>query len=305
MKVPFLPMSPILIDGLPTGEEWRYQLKWDGMRIIAVVEAGKVVLLSKNMHQLNEAFPELVEYLQQRIKNDCILDGEVVILDPQKQRPDFHLLLKRLRVKNKAMIERFAHALPITYVLFDLLSQSGQDLRAWTFNERSEQLWELFSSPTQTCLVTDTFTDGQALWEWVKKNEWEGVVSKRALSRYHEGKRHNDWYKTKLVRAFNVVFVGYMCNEGRLASLIMCLDDVYCGKVSAGLDQRMREHLRHLPTVKGALPIEIPPILQKQDIYWFSEPLHGVVTSMEMTEMGILRQPKLVHIEGITSQWQR
>lgn len=299
MKVPFLPMSPILIDQLPIGEEWRYQLKWDGLRIIAIKDSREITLLSKNMHNYNDTFPELVSYLQQTVSKDCIIDGEVVVVDPQKQRPNFHALLKRLRIKNKVRLEQYAQTLPITYALFDILSLNGQDVRRSAFQERNQLLRDLFPIPSQICIVTDTFTDGQALWNWVIENDWEGVVSKRSISRYHEGKKHNDWYKTKVIRAYEVQFVGYMMNDGRLASLLMSMDEVYCGKVSAGLDERTRIFLRDLPAGKDKPPLIIPQPLTRQDLYWFKVPLHGVVTSIEITDQGILRQPKIEKIVGV------
>lgn len=298
MKVPLLPMSPILKEHLPAGEDWCYQLKWDGMRIIAVIDTGKVTLYSKTMRIQNGAFPDLITYLQQEVKSDCILDGEVVVLDPHKQRPNFHLLLKRLRAKNMALIHQKAQTLPVTYVLFDLLSLNGTDLRGEPLKNRYERLREQFAIPSETCIVTDSFSDGSALWQWVRENEWEGVVSKRLNSLYHEGKKHNDWYKTKVVRAYDVRFVGYMKKDGRLASLLMTMDGMYCGKVSAGLNQRLREDLQNLSAVKEKNVIPIPQTLKINDLYWFLEPLYGVVTSMEMTEDGILRQPKIIKIMG-------
>lgn len=296
----FKPMSPLLSDHLPIGEEWLYQLKWDGIRIVAEVQSKKVTLYSKNMQIRNDSFPELVQYLQQ-LEADCILDGEVVVIHPEKQRPDFHLILKRLRSKKSSTIEIATRYLPVTYVLFDILSLDGQDQCSKPFYERKENLQQLFPVKSNLVIVTDTFTEGDALWQWVNTQQWEGVVSKKAHSMYRFGKQHNDWFKTKVERKFDVAILGYTINGGRLASLIMELNGSFCGKVSAGLNQHLKKQLAELSIISNLAtpPIALPPDVRRNTIRWFAEPLSALVTSLEMTDYGVLRHPKIVELRGI------
>lgn len=300
MILPLKPMSPILQDQLPTGDEWLYQLKWDGARIIAEIRSGKVTLFSKNMQVRNDSFPELVSYLQQ-IRSNCILDGEAVVIEPTKQRPDFHSILKRLRFKKNTAIELATRTLPVTYVLFDLIAIEDQDVRTRNLMDRYDRLQQLFPERNNQCLVTDIFIDGEALFEWVKLNQWEGVVSKKAGSLYHEGKHHSDWYKTKVLLTYEVDIVGYTINEGRVASLVMTLDDIYCGKASAGLNQTIKKQLLDVNIVTNhtPVPIALPADVSPVNIRWLSQPFTAIVTSSEMTDHGHLRHPKIVQLRGM------
>lgn len=294
--LPFKPMSPILVEHLPVGDEWRYQLKWDGIRIIAEIQGGKVTLYSKNMQIRNESFPELVSYLAQ-IRHNCILDGEAVVIEPTKQRPDFHSILRRLRYKKGSVIELATRSLPVTYALFDLLSYKGVDIRSEKLRDRIDRLQQLVSNPSEQCIVTDLFEDGLTLWDWVQKHEWEGVISKKVDSFYRVGKKHSDWYKTKIIRTFEVKIVAYTINEGRLASLVMTLDDLYCGKVSAGLNERMKRQLMELAiSSKNHIEIVLPSDLSRNNLHWLKVPFKAIVSSLELTDYGVLRHPKIVEL---------
>ncbi len=290
-------MAPLLQDDLPVGDEWKYQLKWDGVRVIAVNRFGKVTLYSKNMQILNHSFPELVNYLQQ-IRINCILDGEAVVIEPTKQHPDFHSILKRLRYKKNAAPGLAIQQLPVTYALFDIISIRDKDLRSSKLTDRFAQLQELFPNRMEQCLVTDLFDHGEALLEWVKQHQWEGVVCKKANSLYREGKNHADWFKTKIMQTFAVKVVGYTVNEGRLASLVMTLDDIYCGKVSAGLNQKIKKQILELKTIAAisSIPLELPKDITPSNICWLTNPLVAVVTSLDITDQGILRHPKIVDL---------
>ncbi|GIP37652.1 ATP-dependent DNA ligase [Paenibacillus sp. J31TS4] len=298
---PFLPMSPILTDTLPEGDEWTYQLKWDGFRIIACVQDGTVRLFSKAMQPKTDTYPELAAALS-RCRGSFVLDGEAVLLDPETGRPSFQRMQQRDKLKQRSAIARAAERSPVQYVLFDVLEWESRSLWTTGYEERDALLRGLFPEREESIWLADRFEDGQALWTWVEANGWEGVIAKRRDSLYTEGKEHNDWYKRKTVQRFEVEAVGVTIREGRLASLVMSREGRFFGKVSSGLNGRLKERLLALPlSAPGAkspyfaeLPVELRPVT----VRWLKEPIPCLVTGQETTERHLLRHPKLLTIGG-------
>jgi bifunctional non-homologous end joining protein LigD len=321
---PFVPMSPIRVEEIPLGDEWRYQLKWDGYRVIASAYQGKVKLYSKNMLPANAMFPEIVEALS-RIGGSFVLDGEAVILDPATLRPSFQKLQQRdKRFRRTAggnggsgtgsgvggeddSGEGRGNRLgavttdpgQVQYVIFDLLQQDGVDLRSRPLAERDRALRELAGGWRSPLALTDLFEDGEALWQWVVDHEWEGVVSKRITSPYREGKQHRDWYKTKIVREWDVEIVGLLVREGRISSLVMRRDGQYFGRNSARLNERIRAELAKLPAGRTwADYFRTPPEdIGREQFRWLQKPFMATVTGSEVTEAGTLRHPKIVRLD--------
>jgi bifunctional non-homologous end joining protein LigD len=306
---PFVPMSPIRVDEVPLGEEWRYQLKWDGYRVIASVDQGRVKLFSKNMLPANGMFPEFVEALS-RIGGNLVLDGEAVILDPATLRPSFQKLQQRDKRFRRAAGGRegsggtsvggsqVTDPGQVQYVIFDLLQLNGVNLRPQPLAERDRTLRELANGWRSPLALTDLFEDGGALWSWVIAHGWEGVVSKRLDSPYREGKQHRDWYKTKIVREWDVEIVGLLIREGRVSSLVMRRDGEYFGRNSARLNERIRAELAKLPAGKSwADYFRTPPEdIGREQFRWLQEPFKATVTGSEVTEAGTLRHPKIVRL---------
>lgn len=296
---PFTPMSPLLTDSLPTGEGWIHQLKWDGFRTIAWVDQGKVELYSKNMLLKNNKYPDLVEALE-KLRGTFMLDGEVAILDGSTQRPSFQKMQQRDKLSNSSLIRRAAEQQPVQYILFDLLHLNGNDLRSSSLSERSEALRLLSAGWSAPFFLVDTFENGEALWNWVELNGWEGVVSKRLSSSYHEGKAHRDWVKRKTVFRTEAEAVGILYKEGRVSSLAMRREGSYFGRVSSGLNGKVKAELEQLAmdgTMEQYFSL-IPEGLRGTDIRWLRAPLLIEVNGREITEGGTLRHPKLLTIGG-------
>lgn len=298
--IPFQPMSPILMEDLPIGEQWRYQLKWDGIRLLSHIQNGDVTLYTKNMQNVSAAFPDLVIHLQ-KLQTHCLLDGEAIVMHPDKGRPDFHLMLRRLQQRKPSSIQRAAQIYPVTFAVFDILSINDADLRSLDLLDRYKVLYDLIPTQTDVCLIPDLFVNGDALWQWVNEHQWEGVVSKSIYSPYSFGEKHSDWYKTKVKRIFEVSIPGYMLNEGRLASLIMVMGDSFCGKISAGLNELLRKQLLDLPIypIGSPSPIKLPIEVQKNQLRWLKQPIEATVTCLELTDNGIFRHPKIVELRGV------
>ncbi|TVY08417.1 ATP-dependent DNA ligase [Paenibacillus cremeus] len=303
MKLPQHPMAPITDPQLPSGADWGFQLKWDGVRMLSRIEDGRIQLFSRHMDDKTLLYPEAVELLKQHASHHppLLLDGEAVMFDLVKQRPDFSQVLQRERTRSATANIRGRENSHFIYVLFDLLHWNGQDYRPLPYSERHRKLSELFPEKHPQLFVTDLFADGPSLWQWVETNHWEGVVSKRLSSPYREGKHHKDWLKKKTAQVYDVTFVGFLIREGRVASLVMVKDGLMFGRVSLGLDAAAKmklmaygkQHERNEPLWPKA---QLPPEMKRETILWLNKPLTGTVTGLEVTAAGQLRHPKLVRI---------
>jgi bifunctional non-homologous end joining protein LigD len=299
MILPANPMAPIADDDIPVGADWGYQLKWDGVRILARIDRGNVELYSRKLLLKNNAYPELVKVLSE-LEGPCLLDGEAVVFDTAKGRPVFQKVLQRERLRTPANIIQAGAREPVQFVLFDVLHAHGQDRRDMPYKERHELLLKLFPEKRERLFVTDLFPDSRALWSWVEERGWEGIVSKRLSSPYREGKKHKDWFKKKTSLLLEVDIYGYTFNEGRLASLVMASDGYYSGRVSLGLNEELKRKLMQRglrDDLTANRPFNpLPSDLKGIALAWLEKPFRCTVTGLEITDAGLLRHPKLVSL---------
>ncbi|MFC4100835.1 ATP-dependent DNA ligase [Paenibacillus xanthanilyticus] len=325
LQLPADPMAPIADNDIPSGGDWCYQLKWDGVRILARIGSdGSVELYSRSMFLKNPIYPEIVRLLSRKAAElgPCLLDGEVVWWNGV--RPNFQQVLKRERsrgtsIGSAAPRSPYSRQEPgtadasadtpvgsagaIVYVLFDLLAEGEEDLRALPYEERYRRLNAKVPVKEPQLFVTDTFADGEALWGWVEANQWEGVVSKRWSSPYREGKKHRDWLKKRTAVLLDVDIVGLKWRSGMIASLVMAYDGAYLGSVSSGLNDALRKvlmstfrpgaadaHVPARPCPFAALPDD----LKREEVQWLQLPFRCRVSGLEITSAGQLRHPKLV-----------
>jgi bifunctional non-homologous end joining protein LigD len=286
-------MIPIRREDIPAGSDWGYQLKWDGVRILAAVGTGGVELYSRKLRKKTAVYPEIADLLG-GLRTPCILDGEMVVFDPESQKPEFHKILQRERTRK--LTETTRQRYPVMFVLFDLLSCNGQDMKAWPLAERFDKLKKLFPEPKPQLLVTDMYDTYSKLWEWVTAHSWEGIVSKRLSSQYREGKHHQDWFKKKNSVRMDVHIAGVTVRSGQPASLVMAREGQYLGKVALGLNQELKERIINFARqAQSATPAfrELPADLKKERILWLKQPLCCTVSALEITPYGVLRHPKI------------
>ncbi|TLS48562.1 DNA ligase [Paenibacillus antri] len=300
--VPFVlpaePMGPISRDDIPEGPDWGYQLKWDGVRALAVVDDGRVELYSRKLLRKEDTYPEVVRRLRQ-VEGSYVLDGEIVYFDAALGRPVFQKVLQRERTRAAAALARSSAEQPVSYVLFDLLAANGEDLRSLPYAERYARLRAAFPPDGDPSLfVTDLFDDGPGLWRWVEERGWEGIVSKRLSAPYAEGKKHRDAYKKRAIQRYDARCIGVVFREGRVASLALAYEGAYFGRASLGLNERSRSALASYaaahraaqsPFAGGAAPAD----LKRETVVWLDRPFLVAVTGLEVTADGLLRHPKL------------
>jgi bifunctional non-homologous end joining protein LigD len=189
--------APMLVSPaseLPAGEEWAFEVKWDGMRALISVDPA-IRVHSRHGQDHTAAFPELavLESLAQRAK--VVLDGELVCLDPATGRPSFERLMARTQSKLPLTAARQA---PVTFMAFDVLTVDAIDMCGCPWAKRRRTLEELHAqAPDDIWRVNTAFADGPGLLAATAGMGLEGVVAKRVTSRYWPGRRTPYWRKVK------------------------------------------------------------------------------------------------------------
>ncbi|MGW4351088.1 non-homologous end-joining DNA ligase [Nocardia sp. NPDC004582] len=262
--------SPMLATGgaPPVGPGWAVEMKWDGVRIIAVREGGECILLSRNGNDVSAAYPEIVAALKALPgKGSLILDGEIVAPD-RAGAPSFGRLQRRMHVARPG--EQLIAEVPVRFFVFDVLRVDGLDVTRENYLRRRERLAGLPLAEPLSVPPHWVDVDAAQLLEVAREHRIEGIVSKRTDSVYLPGRRSPAWIKTPLRQRTEVVVAGWTPGAGgfgtTFGSLIMGAHDetgrlVYLGNVGTGFTQAARRVLRGAldGIAVSAAPFDPPP----------------------------------------------
>jgi bifunctional non-homologous end joining protein LigD len=229
---------------LPDGDNWAFEVKWDGVRAIAFVEGGRMRLASRKGNDITPRYPELRELGRALGARDAVLDGEVVAFDADG-RPSFQRLQRRMHLTSESHVRRLAQSDPVVYVIFDLLFLDGRSLMALAYEERRERLRELELSGRTWQTPAHHVGDGAALLEASRAQGLEGIVAKRLDCPYIPGRRSPGWVKVKNFRRLDVVIGGWLPGEGhrggRIGALLVGLHEAgdlrYVGRAGSGFTE--------------------------------------------------------------------
>jgi bifunctional non-homologous end joining protein LigD len=189
---------------MPTGD-WIYEIKFDGYRALAFRGGSETRILSRNQKDLGGKFPEVKDSIAALDLHDAIIDGEIVALD-EKGRSSFQLLQGFDMGQENPLI---------VYYAFDLLQLNGKNLQGLPIEERKAKLEELLKTPPSVVRYSASFTkDIPELLDRARTLGLEGLIGKRAGSRYEAGKRSGAWIKIKLHLEQEFVIGGYTEPEG-------------------------------------------------------------------------------------------
>ncbi len=219
-----------------------YELKLDGVRIIAHKQAGDISLRYRSLRPAAVSYPEVARAVRALPPDEVVLDGEIVTFDEQG-RPSFQRLAPRIQARRPGDVSQARITCPINYVVFDLLQLGAYDLRSLPLVERKRLLKKLLPGRGLIWVNDHVQGDGRALYDWCRRQRLEGVVSKLASGPYRPGPaRTQDWIKLKCAREDEFVIVGYVTGKGsrqRLGALELASFDgarwVYRGRVGSGL----------------------------------------------------------------------
>lgn len=279
-----------LVQEPPRGDLWHHEIKWDGYRLLARLDAGGVRLISRSGIEWTTKAPGVVAALAALYLNGTAIDGELCALEPGG-RSSFGLLQRTLGSRS------------LTYVAFDLLFLRGRDLRALPLLERKQKLVALLGglAAAVPVRVSEHFEQsGADVFEHACKLKLEGIVSKKVDSPYRGG-RHPDWLKTKCTARQEFVIVGYRVDDGlhhQIRSLLLGVreDDVfrYAGKVGTGFSGKQLRELYLLLSpiaVPQAYVSAAPRGAEARDARWVEPRYIAEVSFTEFTGAGTLRHP--------------
>jgi bifunctional non-homologous end joining protein LigD len=297
------PMKPRLLEKPPTAGDWVYELKFDGIRLIAVKKGEKVNLISRNENELAARFPEVAEAVRALPITDCVIDGEVVALD-EKGGSSFQLLQAR---------EMEGRQSPIYYYVFDLLQAAGKSLTGLPVERRKALLSTLCEGAADVIRFSGEIGgDPDALLREVKRLGLEGIIGKQRGSVYEPDRRSGAWIKLKCLNEQEFVIGGFSPPQGArkyFGALLVGYYEkkrlLFAGKVGTGFDTKMLASLHKrfkaerrddcpfadLPSKQGGQwVLGITPAMMRK-IEWVEPVFVCQVKFAEWTREGKLRQP--------------
>jgi len=229
-----------------------YELKLDGVRIVAHKRADAVSLRYRSLRPAALNYPEVARAVRALCPEEVVLDGEIVTFDEQG-RPSFQRLGPRIQARRPADVNQARVSCPINFIVFDLLQLGAYDLRPLPLVERKRLLKKLLPGRGIIWVNDHVADDGRVLYDFCRRQRLEGVVSKLARGAYKAGPaRTQDWIKLKCAREDEFVIVGYVTGKNsreRLGALELATFDgerwIYRGRVGSGLSDA---------TIDGLLP---------------------------------------------------
>jgi bifunctional non-homologous end joining protein LigD len=249
MPLKIHPMLAESVEKAFDGEEWLFEIKWDGYRAIAFIDGGKVRLVSRNQNDLTPRYPELKDMAKFIHAKTAILDGEVVALD-EEGKASFSLMQQRTGFRPGGRRAVGNADVPVLYYAFDLLYLDGYDWRRVPLEERKRKLASLLVAGDAVRYSDHYEKNGKALFEMARQKGLEGIVAKKRASFYEE-RRSREWLKIKIRHRIECVIGGYTEPEGSRAhfgSIVLGLYDkkgrlIHVGQAGSGFDQKSLDEI--------------------------------------------------------------
>lgn len=295
MPTAFAPMLATAVDRPPSGSNWIYEIKWDGIRALCYVEGGHIRMVSRNGNSFDRQFPELSVVPNFLSAESAVMDGEIAVLD-EKGRSSFGLIQPRIHQTDANSVAHLARKTPANLFVFDLLYWDGYDLRGVPLIDRKRALAAIVQASDRMTVSEHFETGGDEMLEAARQAGLEGIIAKRADSKY-EPRRSNHWLKVKVTGTEDFVICGYTHGErDTFSSLVLGIYDagelVYTGCVGTGFDDAS---LRVLRAKLEKLETKTMPFAKKPDIprrvTWVRPELVCECKYSEWTRDGRLRAP--------------
>ncbi|HHY41204.1 MAG TPA: hypothetical protein GX502_08155 [Syntrophaceticus sp.] len=297
------PMEPVPHSAPFDSREHLFEIKWDGMRLLAFIKGNEVRLQNRNLKERTAFFPELKNLHDLFHAKEGILDGELVALENGK--PSFPLLMKRC-TGSAVKAASLADQIPLVYIPFDILYLDGRDLTTTPLIERKKLLADSFEAGTNTMLSPIFLEEGISLFKMVKEQNLEGIVAKGKNTPYLIGKKSRYWLKIKYRRRQAFVIGGYTLSSGQLNSILLGAfwDNKlrYVGRVGTGFTRVEKELLSLLQSAASSCSPFDPQPKMKKYIQWVEPIITAEVEFQEWTPDLKLRQPVFIRLLHMPSQ---
>ncbi|QQX75491.1 MULTISPECIES: DNA ligase D [Aequorivita] len=269
--------------------DWVFELKWDGYRVLANIQDGHVELYSRNGISYNKKFASIKKELE-NVSNDCILDGEVVLVN-KKGNSDFQKLQN---------YDAGTSGDQLKYYVFDLLHLNGHDTLGLSLLERKSLLPEILKDLDNVVYCDHIKAMGPTLYKRAIDAGMEGVIAKKADSTYTPGYRTSNWLKIKSTNTEEAIICGYtdsVTGGALFGSLILGMFHgkklIYVGNCGTGYSNaEQKEILEKLKAIEtDTNPFEKKITLKGRNPHWVTPQLICEVKFSEWTKNGIMRHP--------------
>ena len=292
----------------PSGGQWVFEPKYDGIRIVAIVMGDSVGMITRNGHDKCRQFPEITDCLRdlaRKIGRPLVLDGEVVALDPSGRPARFQDLQGRMHLLDEAAVSDRSASAPAAFIAFDILVD-GKDLvidDIWDERRaRLERVMKNLSSSMRRVLrLSDvTYESSGPLMARARQHGWEGIMAKQRDCPYEPGRRVRHWRKVKIEnqqelviggwteprnsrKHFGALLLGYYDGEGNL---------VYAGHTGTGFsDQVLDDVFRKLRASERRESPFVAAPKTNQPAHWTEPKYVAEIRFNEWTSGGLMRQP--------------
>src|SRR5690606_24402826 len=276
--------------------DWVFEIKYDGYRLLAGKEAGRVRLSSRSGRDLTDVFPDVAEAVAALPYAHLLIDGEVVVHGPDGL-PSFAALQQRGLLTRRADIARAAVKLPATLYAFDLPLAAGYDVRALPLLERKRLLGTILPTVGAIRFSEHIAADGERMFAEVGKLGVEGIVGKRADSAY-VGRRSSDWIKISARTSDEFAVVGCLPpKSGRqpFGALLLAQRTAdgwrYAGRVGSGFSARDFERIGGALAAARPGPPPAGADDESRDARWLEASAVVEVRFKSRGTNGRLRQP--------------
>ncbi|MBR6779221.1 MAG: non-homologous end-joining DNA ligase [Clostridia bacterium] len=274
---------------IPTGNNWIFEIKYDGYRILSFVENGKVKMFTRNKLDYTKKFDSIAKSLKKIDQDAFVVDGEIVSFD-ETGKSNFGLLQQNIKDgKNN-----------FHYVIFDLIALNGKDLRTLPLIERKKELEKILAKADDNLVYsTHIVGKGKESFALAKEKQLEGIMAKKIDSTY-VGKRTDDWLKIKCYLRQEFVIIGYTTTEKNqlLSALLLGYYDdkklKFIGKVGTGFDAVQRKNLNQKFKYIESKISPLKEDLNIKNVKWLKPTLVAEIQYAEITKDGLLRQPSFI-----------
>jgi bifunctional non-homologous end joining protein LigD len=232
-----------LSEHLVDGEKWLFELKYDGVRALAIRDGAGTRLLARSGRDITNRYPEVALAFNSLPFERFVMDGEIVAIGPDG-RPDFQLLQRRMHVDDRRQVARLSFAIPVHHFIFDILAFDDFDLRTLPLEQRKSLLAQLIRGEGPLRYCEHVVGHGRDFYEEVSRMGLEGMIAKRREGPYR-GARSDDWLKIKCPKTARFVIGGYTDPAGtrtHFGALLLGMYDSggelrFIDKVGTGFDR--------------------------------------------------------------------
>ena len=289
----------------PKGDDYFFEVKWDGIRTLISLEDGAIRIKTRNQLDVTAQFPELLQ-ADKSFRATCgVFDAEIVCLD-KSGKPEFKKVIQRMQQTGTTSIERLSKTSPVYCYIFDCLYLDGRALVSEPLAKRREWLADAIktASPYR---ISEVVEDGESLFEAAKEHSLEGIMAKKKDGKYLISKRSDLWLKIKARQTVECFILGFTQGKGERKTTFGALQIAerigeefhYRGKVGTGFDEAMMKELKKkmdklkesmAPSLKGG------KIVDEKITTWIEPILMAELNYSRLTPDNMLREPVFLRL---------